>query len=94
VVLAAGEHPVRLMLIGGQPLGEQIVMWWNFVGRSHEEVVAYRQAWQAEIDAEPAPAAGAYPDGAPFPRFGPYPDGQPAPLPAPTLPTVALRPRG
>jgi redox-sensitive bicupin YhaK (pirin superfamily) len=100
VVLRAGEHPVRLMLIGGEPLGEQIVMWWNFIGRSHEEVVAYRAAWQAEIgaetDADPAaaPAGGTSPDGAPFPRFGPYPDGQPAPLPAPTLPTVQLRPRG
>ncbi|MFI7741375.1 pirin family protein [Kocuria rhizosphaericola] len=96
VVLEAGLNPVRLLLIGGEPLGEQIVMWWNFIGRSHEEVVAYRAAWQAEIDAEPgpAPAGGSYPDGAPYPRFGPYPDGQPAPLPAPALPTVQLRPRG
>ena len=21
-------------------------MWWNFVGRSHEEIVAFREAWQ------------------------------------------------
>ncbi|MFI7480853.1 pirin family protein [Kocuria sp. M1R5S2] len=96
VVLEAGPAPARALLIGGEPFGEQIVMWWNFVGRSHDEVVAYRAAWQAEIGAEPAPApAGdAYPDGAPFPRFGPYPEGQPAPLPAPALPTVQLRPRG
>lgn len=96
VVLEAGPSPVRLLLIGGEPLGEQIVMWWNFVGRSHEEVVAYRAAWQAEIDAgpAPAPASGSYEDGAPYPRFGPYPAGQPAPLPAPPLPTVQLRPRG
>ena len=26
------------------PFGEPIVMWWNFVGRSHEEVVAFREA--------------------------------------------------
>lgn len=90
VVLEAGLHPVRALLIGGEPLGEQIVMWWNFVGRSHEEVVSYRAAWQAEIGAEPAPAA----DEAATPRFGPYPEGQPAPLPAPALPTVQLRPRG
>ena len=27
-------------------------MWWNFVGRSHEEIVAYRAQWQAEIGAD------------------------------------------
>lgn len=96
VVLEAGTDPVRLLLIGGEPLGEQIVMWWNFVGRTHEEVASYRAAWQAEIGAEPAPAPGdgGYDDGAPYPRFGPYPPDQPAPLPAPALPTVQLRPRG
>jgi redox-sensitive bicupin YhaK (pirin superfamily) len=96
LVLEAGDAPARLILIGGQPLGEQIIMWWNFVGRSHEEIVAYRAAWQAEIDVDPAPEPdnGTYPDGAPYPRFGPFPDGMPAPLPAPTLPTVQLRPRG
>ncbi len=30
----------RVLLLGGPPFGEAIVMWWNFVGRSHEEVVA------------------------------------------------------
>lgn len=95
LTLEAGPDPVRLILIGGEPLDEQIVMWWNFIGRTHEEIVAYREAWQAEIDVSPAaPPNGTYDDGAPFPRFGPYPDGQPAPLPAPVMPTVQLRPRG
>jgi redox-sensitive bicupin YhaK (pirin superfamily) len=35
----------RLMLLGGEPFDEQIVMWWNFVGRSHEEIVAARTSW-------------------------------------------------
>ena len=35
----------RLLLLGGEPFGEEIVMWWNFVGRSHDEVAAYRAAW-------------------------------------------------
>jgi redox-sensitive bicupin YhaK (pirin superfamily) len=39
----------RVLLIGGPPFGEAIVMWWNFVGRSHEEVVAFREEWQAQI---------------------------------------------
>ena len=96
LVLETGQTPARVLILGGEPLGEQIVMWWNFVGRTHEEVVAYRAAWQAEIGAEPAapPTGGAYADGAPFPRFGPFPDGQPAPLPAPALPNAQLRPRG
>lgn len=96
LTVEAGADPVRLILIGGEPLGEQIVMWWNFVGRSHEEVVAYRAAWQAEIGAEPATDAAncKHDDGTLYPRFGPYPAGQPAPLPAPTMPAVQLRPRG
>ena len=26
-------------------------MWWNFIGRDHDEVVAYRAAWEARLDA-------------------------------------------
>ncbi len=57
-------------------------MWWNFIGRSHEEVVAAREQWQDEL--------GHRADG----RFGAvdYPDGES--LPAPALPQVRLRPRG
>lgn len=96
LILQAGNAPVRLLILGGEPLRELIVMWWNFIGRTHDEIVAYRAAWQAEIDLEPPapPAAGRYPDGAPYPRFGPFPEATPAPLPAPVLPNVQLRPRG
>ena len=95
IVLEAGQTPARVLILGGEPLGEQIVMWWNFVGRTHDEVVAYRAAWQAESGAEPTdtPTGNTYPDGAPYPRFGPYPEGYPAPLPAPALPNAQLRPR-
>ncbi|MFI7603023.1 pirin family protein [Actinoplanes sp. NPDC049681] len=44
--LTAGP-PSRLMLLGGEPFEERIVMWWNFVGRDHEEIVAARQGWAA-----------------------------------------------
>ena len=40
------REPVRMLLLGGPPFGEQIVMWWNFVGRSHEDVVEYRAAYE------------------------------------------------
>jgi redox-sensitive bicupin YhaK (pirin superfamily) len=49
LTLRAGADGARLLLLGGPPFGEPIVMWWNFVGRTHEEVVAYREAWQAQI---------------------------------------------
>ncbi|HEX5540262.1 MAG TPA: pirin family protein [Micromonospora sp.] len=39
------DGPARLFLIGGEPFDEPLVMWWNFVGRSHEEVVAARTDW-------------------------------------------------
>jgi redox-sensitive bicupin YhaK (pirin superfamily) len=44
------DSPARLLLIGGRPFGEEIVMWWNFVGRSHEDIEAMRVAWQAESE--------------------------------------------
>jgi quercetin 2,3-dioxygenase len=56
---AGGEGGARVLLLGGAPLGEQIVMWWNFIGRSHEEIVAFRANWQARIGAPPARTAGA-----------------------------------
>lgn len=49
LTVEAGADGARLLLLGGPPFGEPIVMWWNFVGRTHEEVVAYREAWQAQI---------------------------------------------
>jgi quercetin 2,3-dioxygenase len=36
----------RLLLLGGEPFAEELVMWWNFVGRSHDEIVTYRDAWE------------------------------------------------
>ncbi len=45
------ELPLRadsdagLMLLGGEPFEEELVMWWNFIGRSHEEIELARKAW-------------------------------------------------
>ena len=44
----------RLVLVGGEPFAEEIVMWWNFVGRSHDEVVGFRDAWEGRADRFPA----------------------------------------
>ena len=35
------------LLLGGKPFKEHIVMWWNFIGRSHKEIVAWRESWNA-----------------------------------------------
>jgi quercetin 2,3-dioxygenase len=44
-VTLTSAGPGRLFVVGGVPLRERLVMWWNFVGRSHEEIVAARDAW-------------------------------------------------
>ena len=42
--LRAGRA-ARLLLIGGEPFDEHILMWWNFVGRNHEDIAAARDGW-------------------------------------------------
>lgn len=36
-----------VVLLGGIPMQEKILMWWNFIGRSHEEIVQAREQWNA-----------------------------------------------
>jgi redox-sensitive bicupin YhaK (pirin superfamily) len=81
--LAAEDEPVRALLIGGPPFGEAIVMWWNFVGRTHEEVVAFRGAWQGQITE----------DGLVEGPFGRPTGERLPPIPAPELPGVRLKER-
>jgi redox-sensitive bicupin YhaK (pirin superfamily) len=99
VVRAAAGAPARAVLIGGLPFAEDVIMWWNFMGRTHEDIVRARDDWMALV-AELGPAgasegAGAtgYTEGAAGRRFGQvhgYPAG---PLRAPALPDLRLRPR-
>jgi hypothetical protein len=37
----------RLLLLGGTPFGEDIVMWWNFVARNRDELHQAYVDWQA-----------------------------------------------
>lgn len=76
------EGDGRLFLLGGVPFEEDLVMWWNFVARTHEEIVAARDEWEAA-----RAGLGSTPE-----RFGTVPGGQEA-LPAPALPTTRLLPR-
>ncbi|MGX2993020.1 pirin family protein [Streptomyces sp. JNUCC 64] len=41
----SAESDAGLMLLGGEPFAEELVMWWNFVGRSNEEIVQARKDW-------------------------------------------------
>lgn len=44
---AGASEAVTLFLLGGEPFESDVVMWWNFVGRSHDEIVEARDAWEA-----------------------------------------------
>lgn len=39
-----------LFIVGGEPFEDGIVMWWNFAGRTHEEIVEARAEWEAASD--------------------------------------------
>ncbi|MFV0375350.1 pirin family protein [Microbacterium sp.] len=44
------DGDATVFLLGGAPFEDEIVMWWNFVGRSHDEIVAAREDWEAGTD--------------------------------------------
>ncbi|HRW02400.1 MAG TPA: pirin family protein [Tetrasphaera sp.] len=73
------DQGARLILLGGKPFEEEIVMWWNFVGRSHEEVATLRGEWEAGSER--------------FGTVQGYAGARPR-IPAPPLPGGRLRPRG
>ncbi len=77
---AAGDATV--LLLGGAPFEEELVMWWNLIGRSHDEIVEQRDAWNGTgIDFVP-------------PRYGHVADFPGPRLLAPPLPSTRLKPRG
>lgn len=39
------ESDAGLMLLGGEPFEEEIVMFWNWIGRSHEDIAQAREDW-------------------------------------------------
>lgn len=81
--LSAGDAPVRALVLGGEPYREPFVMWWNLIGKNHDEIVAARLAWQRQVVQDEAAAE----------RFSPI-DSPLRPIPAPELPAVRLKPRG
>jgi len=81
-LLLKATEDALLLLLGGPPFGEEIVMWWNFIGRDHDEIVGYRDQWQRLIT-----------DGADD-RFTLPPGDLLPPIPAPPLPNVRMVRRG
>ncbi len=78
VTLVAGAAPVRLVLLGGTPFEEDIVMWWNFIGRSDEDIRRMREEWMTHSER--------------FGQVRGY-EGATQHLAAPMIPDVRLRPR-
>ena len=53
VYLGRGRSSVTVeaevaLLLGGAPLGEPLLLWWNFAERTHDEVVASRGRWESD----------------------------------------------
>lgn len=59
----------RVLLIGGEPFKENVLLWWNFVGRTRDEIATATETWNAHTafgevqgyigDPLPAPAVPA-----------------------------------
>jgi redox-sensitive bicupin YhaK (pirin superfamily) len=81
VTVAAGDTGARVLLLGGEPFAEEIVMWWNFIGRTHEEVASFREQWEHR-DSDPGTE-----------RFPPVLTRAERVMEAPAMPTVPLKPR-
>ncbi len=67
----------RLLLLGGAPMHEDVLLWWNFVGRTQEEMEQALADWQA----------GPPPDG----RAGRFGQRVASPLPPLTAPALEGR---
>jgi redox-sensitive bicupin YhaK (pirin superfamily) len=66
-----------VFLLGGEPFPDELVMWWNFVGRSHEDIVAAREEWERPGQQ----------------RFGVVAGHGGHRIPAPPMPPLRLTPR-
>jgi len=66
----------RLLLLGGPPFPEAVLLWWNFVGRNGEEIKQFAADWNAET----GPFGGSRVEGFDGPR-----------LPAPIVPQLRVR---
>lgn len=40
------DSGARLLIVGGKPLAEPVLMWWNFVARTPDEIAQARSDWE------------------------------------------------
>lgn len=78
-VWVSSTEGALLFVFGGEPFEEDLIMWWNFAGRTHDEIAQARQDWET-------------PDAATA-RFGHVAAHGTERIPAPELPHVRLKPR-
>ncbi|MCS3843463.1 pirin family protein [Microbacterium sp. AK031] len=78
-VSVSSAEGALLFVLGGEPFEEDLVMWWNFAGRTHEEIAQARADWET-------------PDAATA-RFGHVVTHGAERIPAPELPNVRLKAR-
>ena len=82
LTIEAGPEDVRVLVLGGAPFPDEVIMWWNFIGRSTEEIRGQRAEWMAGSDRFGTVAG-----------YEPASPGGASWLPAPDLPEITLRPR-
>lgn len=78
---AGADADLLAVLLGGEPLGEPLLMWWNFVAREHNEIVEARELWNSEGPARSARFGADFED-----QIGGW-------IPAPELPNLILQAR-
>lgn len=78
-VTISSTEGALLFVLGGEPFEEDLIMWWNFAARTHDEVVRAREDWET-------PDAAAE-------RFGHVVTHGSERIAAPEMPHVTLKPR-
>ena len=76
-ITITGQPGSNVMLLGGEPFTEPTVMWWNFIGRTHDEVRQMREDWANNNTT----------------RFAAFDDRINSRVPAPEMPNVPLKAR-
>lgn len=87
--ITAGDEGATLVLLAGDPYGEDLLMFWNFVGEDEAAVRSAREDWE---DADARARRFGVVEG--YPGF----EGEPTRaqidrIPSPPMPSVKLRPR-
>ena len=47
-ITLGNSKPARAFLLGGVPMKEDVLLWWNFVARNTEEMAAARKEWESK----------------------------------------------